>query len=96
MGRAYLILGMSLALTACSERLEPEPRLAMACELKPCVCMPEVVGAFETPETQEVQWKESGTAYCNEGYVLRIDTEAEQKTVRSAPLIRNRYCCKKL
>ena len=66
------------ALAACeAPPKEGAGNLADACQLKPCSCVEQEVGLFSSPDTKPPLWKQSGEAYCPEGYRLRRD-DAEQ------------------
>jgi hypothetical protein len=61
-----IVIGILAGCTAAAER-EAE-QLSLACQLQRCDC---VSNSFVFFETEDVLWKQDGTAYCREGYHLR-------------------------
>ena len=70
MTRWLLLAGLPLLLAACADDRKGDPKLAVACALKPCECAPE--GAFDGGDPLPVLWRDNGDAYCREGYALRL------------------------
>ena len=63
------------ALSSCAGDRKGDPKLAVACALKPCECTPD--GAFASGDAEPVLWRENGDAYCREGYALRLSDSAK-------------------
>jgi hypothetical protein len=69
-----LILGL---LSGCAAAIEKETaKLSLACEVSKCDCASNFMTLFDS---QPVQWKPDGTAYCPEDYHLRRLTPAPAK-----------------
>ena len=63
---SILILGL---ITGCAGEAEKEATtLSLACEMSKCDCVSDVLAFFDT---EPVQWKPDGKAYCPKGYHLR-------------------------
>lgn len=61
-----LILGL---MAGCAAQVEKETaRMSLACQFSRCDCASNFLTLFDT---QAVQWKSDGTAFCPEGYHLR-------------------------
>lgn len=73
--RWLLLAALPLLLAACADDRKGDPKLAVACALKPCECAPE--GAFDGGGPVPVLWRDNGDAYCNEGYALRLADTSE-------------------
>jgi hypothetical protein len=63
---SVIAIGLLLGCTAAAEK-EAE-RLSMACQLSKCDC---ISNTFLFADTEPVQWKPDGAAYCRDGYHLR-------------------------
>jgi len=61
-----LILGLVAGCGAAAEK--EATKLSFACQVSKCDCVSNVLAFFDT---QSVQWKSDGSAYCPEGYHLR-------------------------
>lgn len=48
-----------------------DPQLALACQMRPCICLSEKAGVLGPGKSTEVLFKQNGDAYCPKGYVLR-------------------------
>jgi hypothetical protein len=69
-----LILGL---VAGCSAEAEKQAtKLSFACQVSKCDCASDVMTLFDT---QPVQWKADGAAYCPEGYHLRRLEQAPAK-----------------
>lgn len=56
-------------LAGCAAAAEKEAaKLSLACQVSRCDCVSDVLTFFDT---QPVQWKQDGVAYCPEDYHLR-------------------------
>ena len=64
-------------LAACVTPGPSEEVLADACQLKPCSCVEIDGGGWLDPETKPLLWRQTGEAYCPEGYRLQRD-DSEQ------------------
>ena len=61
-----LILGL---MAGCAAQAEKESaKMSLACQFSKCDCASNTFTLFDT---QAVQWKSDGTAFCPEGYHLR-------------------------
>ena len=66
---AILACAAAFAVGACIR--SPEPDLALACQMRKCICKPADPAVFSKSEDKEVMWKQNGDAYCLKGHVLR-------------------------
>jgi len=63
---SILILGFA---PGCAAEVEKETtRMSYACQMQKCDCASNVFTIFDS---EPVQWKSDGSAYCPEGYHLR-------------------------
>lgn len=60
---------VALLAGACTR--SPDPQLALACQMRPCVCLSGKAGLLGPGKSTEVLFKQNGDAYCPKGYVLR-------------------------
>jgi hypothetical protein len=70
--RLVWVLLIATGLTACAS--EPEPSLALACQMTKCTCLPKGSISFlakPVDRSVPVLWKLNGDAYCPADYVLR-------------------------
>ena len=73
-----LIAGLALlVLGACTNDRAGDPTLGTACAMRSCECTPE--NARYAGKPSPLQWRQNGDAYCQEGYVLRLATEKEDR-----------------
>lgn len=71
-----LILGL---VAGCAGAVEKEAtKLSFACQVSRCDCASNVMTLFDS---QPVQWKSDGSAYCPEGYHLRRLEPAPAKAI---------------
>ena len=70
--RLALAAFVPLALAACAQNTPSPETLALACQTRECVCVPETQSIFASGDTAPLQWKLNGDAYCPEGYVLEL------------------------
>lgn len=78
--RSLTILGGALMLlAACAQ--ENRPELALACQTRPCTCVPADRGLFAKPivEPAPIHWRSNGDAYCDEGFVLSLVEEKKKR-----------------
>ena len=69
MHRTVLAALAIVVLAGCTAAAEKEAKqLSLACQLQRCDCVSNAVLFFES---EDVLWKQDGTAYCREGYHLR-------------------------
>ena len=61
-----------LVLAACTQTTQSPDTLALACQTRECICVPENQSIFASGDTAPLQWKQNGDAYCPEGYVLEL------------------------
>lgn len=66
-----------LILAACAQTTPSPDTLALACQTRECVCVPENQSIFASGDTVPLQWKLNGDAYCREGYVLQLVTDGD-------------------
>ena len=71
----FLAIAAALAASACAETLPNDPKLALACQTRDCVCTEQPQPVFGPAETVPILWQPNGDAYCPAGYVLKIVTE---------------------
>ena len=57
-------------------KVEPDPAMALTCQLKYCTCVLIDSPPFVTPDTTEVSFGQNGRAACPEGYMLHLATES--------------------
>ena len=62
-----------VGLTSCT--LEPDPSLALACQITKCVCTPQNWSFPTKNEPAPVLWRQNGDAHCPDSHVLRRATE---------------------
>ncbi len=74
MRHAWMIL-ILVGLTGCA--LEPDPSMALACQITKCVCTTTNWSFMAKDEPAPVLWRLNGDAYCPDGHVLRRATENE-------------------
>ena len=70
MRRAAKILGLGLAvaaLAACASSEEKQAELALACQVKDCICQSVTL----TEPAKPVLWRDNGEAYCEKGFQLQ-------------------------
>lgn len=70
--RLIWVLLIATGLTACAT--EPEPSLALACQMTKCTCLPKGgISFLAKPVSRSVPvlWEQNGDAYCPADYVLR-------------------------
>lgn len=72
MRHAWMIL-ILVGLTGCAR--EPDPSLALACQITKCVCTPQKGWFSKKNEPAPVLWRLNGDAYCPDGHVLRRAAE---------------------
>ena len=70
--RLVLAAFVPLVLAACAQATQSPASLALACQTRECVCIPENQSIFASGDTAPLQWKQNGDAYCPEGYVLEL------------------------
>lgn len=70
--------GIATSLIACAAMLivaacsrTAEPNLALACQVRPCECIPAKPAVFSNPKPKDVLWRLNGDAYCPKDHVLR-------------------------
>ena len=61
---------LALALGACAQSPEEQRNLALYCQVKSCLCVPEVRHPFSKNEPVELLWRDNGDATCPKGYKL--------------------------
>ncbi len=79
-GLQLALIAAGLLLAGCpSTRNGNQAQLASACQIVKCTCLKPrpMLPQFTKEESQEVLWRQDGTAYCPEGYAL------ERKDARS-------------
>lgn len=72
MRHAWMIL-ILVGLAGCAR--EPNPSLALACQITKCVCTPQNWLFTTKNEPAPVLWRLNGDAYCPDGHVLRRTAE---------------------
>ena len=70
--RLVLAACAPLLLAACAQTTQSPETLALACQTRECICVPETQAIFASDDTAPLQWKQNGDAYCPEGYVLEL------------------------
>ena len=71
--RKLALLGLALALLAgCTSQEAKQKDLALACQLKPCICTEPKRIFLAEGDPQPVLWKQNGDAYCPEGLQLKM------------------------
>ena len=75
--RDKLLISLFLAgtLVACQEAPRPPEVMADVCQLRKCVCAESDAPILFSPDTTEILWRQSGAAYCPEGFELRLDED---------------------
>jgi hypothetical protein len=69
MRRAILSILMLGFMAACAAQVEKETaKMSFACQVSRCDCASNILTLFDS---QPVQWKSDGSAYCPDGYHLR-------------------------
>lgn len=68
-------IAAALAASACAETLPNDPKLALACQTRDCVCTEQSQPVFGPAATVPILWQPNGDAYCPADYVLKIVTE---------------------
>ena len=79
MKSTVLLCAATVGLAGCA--LEHDPELALACQTRPCTCLPADGGFLVKPtvEPAPVLWRANGDAYCEEGYVLSLVEEKKKR-----------------
>ena len=77
-----LLASALLALAACTPHERERANLALACQIKACVCKPARRPLFTKRETTPVLWRQNGEAYCPDDYVLRYEGERSNFQIR--------------
>lgn len=75
--RLIAIIAVALSLSACAKTLPDDPKLALACQTKDCICTEQVLPVFWPPETVPILWQANGDAHCPAGYVLQLVSQDE-------------------
>jgi hypothetical protein len=79
MRRAILSILMLGFMAGCAAQVEKETaKMSFACEISRCDCASNVLTLFDS---QPVQWKSDGSAYCPDGYHLRRLSPAPAKPI---------------
>jgi hypothetical protein len=79
MRRRIVVALIGGALAGCAAEAEKEAaRLSLACQVSRCDCISNTFAFFDS---QPVQWKQDGAAYCPDGYHLRRLDPAPEKAL---------------
>ncbi len=69
-------LMLAVLFAGCSQNQDRTVNLAIVCETENCVCAPQSGFVKKPPD---VKWNTDGTAYCPEGFDLRLPPPKSQR-----------------